>query len=51
VRSSPSAGHVYLESTESYTHEQFDFGTLNNDIAVIKLPSDVTFTGKLFKKS
>jgi hypothetical protein len=40
----PSAGAVEMTSTVVYKHEQYNPSTIANDIALIKLPSNVTYT-------
>jgi secreted trypsin-like serine protease len=47
--SSLSPGGFRVVSTTSYLHEQYSDTTLNNDIALIKLPEEVTLTGMMNK--
>jgi len=44
-----SAGYFSFESYEKYAHELFDLGAIINDIALIKSPLTIAFTG-LFQK-
>jgi len=50
VLSSLSSGGVLVTSTVSFKHEQYNDNTLKNDIALVKLPQDVTFTGTIHPK-
>ncbi|XP_059472963.1 transmembrane protease serine 9-like [Neocloeon triangulifer] len=43
-RSTPSSGAVSLNTAISYVHEGYDDNNLNNDIMLIRLPSNVTLT-------
>ncbi|XP_059485544.1 chymotrypsin BI-like [Neocloeon triangulifer] len=40
-------GYLRFTSTVNYTHEQYNDTNLNNDIALIKLPSSVSFTASV----
>jgi len=44
-RQTDSSGYVMLTTTEKFTHEGYNDLNLNNDIALLKLPSMVTLTG------
>jgi Trypsin len=45
--SSPSAGHVMVNVTEAIKHAAYNDTAITNDIAILKLASNVTLTGKL----
>jgi hypothetical protein len=40
------AGTLTVVSSETFVHPHYDFSTLRNDIAVIRLPRDVHFTSE-----
>lgn len=44
--SSPSAGHVIVNVTEAIKHAAYNNDTITNDIAILKLASNVTLTGE-----
>lgn len=41
------ASQVTMTSTDYYVHENWNSFTLENDITAIRLPSPVTFNGKI----
>jgi secreted trypsin-like serine protease len=49
--SSPSAGHVMVNVTEAIKHAAYNDTAITNDIAILKLASNVTLTGKSLKRS
>lgn len=38
-------GRVTLQSNQVYVHEQYNSQSLENDVALIKLPNQIQFTG------
>jgi Trypsin len=42
-----SSGAVEMTSNVSYTHEKYNDATLQNDIALVELPEEVTLTGMI----
>jgi hypothetical protein len=42
------SGSVVVTSRSSIVHSQYDSNTINNDIAVVRLPSAVSLTSKCY---
>jgi secreted trypsin-like serine protease len=42
-----SSGAVEMTSKVSYVHEKYNEATLQNDIALVELPEEVTLTGMM----
>jgi hypothetical protein len=42
----PDSGSQLILSATSIVHSQYDLNTINNDIAVIQLPSAITFNSE-----
>ena len=46
VRASSEPERIEITSYDGWTHPQWDSNTLSNDLALIRLPQKITFTGK-----
>lgn len=45
----PDAGALTITSTSYIQHEQYNDNTLENDVALIELPTPVTLNGRFIK--